>query len=92
VREQYLMLRLDENRALAAIPKLLATDGTAPSAGLEVVWRTVASHGKPTDDAKQRFARVKALFEAVSAVGPRIGEARRAGETTPIDGEVHRDG
>lgn len=90
VREQYLMLRLEEDRALAAIPKLLATDGTAtPSAGLEIVRRTVASHGKPTGDAKQRLARVEALFEAARVVAPHIDDARRTGEVTPI---AHRDG
>jgi hypothetical protein len=45
IKEQYLLLRLDEERAVGAIPKLLPADEQARRFGLEAVRRMVARAG-----------------------------------------------
>jgi pimeloyl-ACP methyl ester carboxylesterase len=67
VKEQYFMLRLDEERAVAAIPHLLR--GTTPeqrAMALELIGRVTAVVGETTDEIKRRLARVESLFAPVA--------------------------
>jgi hypothetical protein len=64
VREQYLLLRHDEARALAAIPRLLASDPTKRETVLDAVRQAAEAVGDLPEDAKQRLLRVKALFRS----------------------------
>jgi hypothetical protein len=72
VREQYLMLRLDEERAVATIPRLLAgASAEERSIALDLIGR-VAEVGEElanedTSEMNTRLARVRALFESAAA-------------------------
>jgi pimeloyl-ACP methyl ester carboxylesterase len=68
LRDQYLMLRLDEERAVAAIPKLLAAGSAADLAtSLDLIRRIAAIEGEPTGEVKTRLERVEAMFEEAAA-------------------------
>jgi len=66
VREQYLLLRIDEQRAMAAIPTLLAGEATDRSAILELIRRIVWAAGDPSIGIETRFKQVEALLEGGS--------------------------
>jgi hypothetical protein len=70
VRDQYLMLRSDEERAIAAIPKLLPGDATERAAAVKLIQRVISARGEPPTEVKQRLARIEALFEAGPAAAP----------------------
>ncbi len=63
MREQYLLVRLDEERAIAALPKLLGADANERKATLDVLHRVLAARGDMSDEGKRRLARVEALFD-----------------------------
>ena len=62
VREQFLLLRLDEERAIAALPKLLPDDERAREAALDVLRRVIAARGALPDEGSRRLERIEALF------------------------------
>ena len=68
VKEQYLMLRIAQERAIAALPKLLPGDAKERLAALAVIRRVASAAGEPAGEAKTRLARIEALFAA--ATGP----------------------
>ena len=45
IREQYLLVRLDEERAIAALPGLLGADGAQRKDMLEAVHQVIAATG-----------------------------------------------
>ena len=59
-----LLLRLDEERAVRAIPGLLPDDADARRAGLEALRRMVASRGALPEEGARRLRRVEGLFGA----------------------------
>jgi hypothetical protein len=71
LREQHRLVRLDEKRALAALPKLLGDDDATRQATLEVLLRVLAARGDLSDEAKRRLTHVETLF------GPRSAKAVR---------------
>jgi hypothetical protein len=82
VREQYLLLRLDEERAMAAFPKLLPADAGERAEIMDVVRRIIAIDGEPTGEMRQRFERIEALLAGVAtpAIAARMapsGSTRR---------------
>jgi hypothetical protein len=66
VREQYLLLRVDEQHAVAAIPTLLAGEAMDRSAILELIRRIVWAAGDPSIGIETRFKEVEALLEGRS--------------------------
>ncbi|WP_421996643.1 DUF3141 domain-containing protein [Reyranella sp.] len=64
LRDQYLLLRLDEERAVRAIPHLLPDDAQARSDALAAVKEVVAASGDLLDEARRRLQRVEDLFTA----------------------------
>ena len=66
LKEQYLLLRLDEERAVRAIPKLLPDDADARRAGLDALRRMVASRGALPEECARRLKRVEGLFGATA--------------------------
>ena len=50
MREQYLLVRLDEERAISAIPKLLGADVPERQAMLDVLHRVLAARGELPDE------------------------------------------
>lgn len=66
VREQYLLLLLDEDRAVAAIPALLGNDAPGRAGMLDAIRRVVAASGELSQDAERRLDHVGSLFASVS--------------------------
>lgn len=62
IRDQSLTLRLDEGRAVQAIPKLLPDDPEACTRMMDAIRRVVAARGKVSEEAARRLAHVAALF------------------------------
>ena len=75
LREQYLLVRLDQERALDALPKLLGDDDAARKATLDVLHRILAARGDLSDEEKRRLTRVEALFGALPAKAVRAETA-----------------
>lgn len=67
VRQQYLLLLRDEERAIAAIPQLLPADATERAGILQIIRRIVEAQGDLPEKVKWRLARVESLF-AVDAL------------------------
>ena len=63
MREQYLLVCLDEERAINALPKLLGADASERKAALDVLHRVLAARGDMSDEGRRRLARVEALFD-----------------------------
>jgi hypothetical protein len=70
LREQYLMLRSDMERAIASIPKLLPENASERRAAVKLIQRVVSARGEPSAEVKRRLARIETLFEAGPAVLP----------------------
>ena len=71
VKEQYLMLLLGAERAIAALPKMLPDDRREREEALALVKRVLASHGALADEGLRRLERVEALFGVpVEATAP----------------------
>jgi hypothetical protein len=64
LREQYLLVRLDEERALRTLPKLLGDDDVARKTALDVLDRVLAARGDLSDEASRRRAHIETLFGA----------------------------
>ena len=77
VREQFLLLRLDEERAVQAIPKLLPMAANERRAVLDALKRMIAARGQPDEEARRRQKRIEALFDLGGA--PAVGDAVHAG-------------
>jgi hypothetical protein len=95
VREQFFMLLLDEERALGAIPSMLASDRDGAVRAAHDLQRMTEVVGLKTKAAKARLAEVEAIFAAagnapssgVTRLGDAVseglpaGSAPRAGKT-----------
>jgi Protein of unknown function (DUF3141) len=64
MREQFLLVCLDEERAVTALPRLLGADAAERNAALDVLHRVLAARGAMSDEGRQRLARIEALFDA----------------------------
>jgi hypothetical protein len=73
VREQFLILFLDQERAVAAIPKLLPDDRRECEEALGLVRRVLAAPGTLSAEASRRLERIESLF-----AGPPSATTRRA--------------
>jgi pimeloyl-ACP methyl ester carboxylesterase len=62
LREQYLLVCLDEERAINAMPKLLGSDTAERKATLDLLHRVLAARGGMSDEGRRRLARIEALF------------------------------
>lgn len=69
LKEQSLLLRLDEERAIAAIPSLLPKSVDQRQAALEALHDVVESGGALPDECKRRLTRMDALFNGKSPSG-----------------------
>ena len=70
LKEQFLLLRLDEERAVRAIPGLLPDDADVRRAGLEALRQMVASRGALPEEGARRLRRVEGLFGARAGTRP----------------------
>jgi len=86
VRDQFFMLLLDEERALAAIPAMLATDRQEAARIARDMQRMIEVVGLRTKAAKTRLAEIEPMFATVGGTSvldvDRLGEAVSAGLQT----------
>lgn len=79
VRHQFFMLLLDEDRAVEAIPAMLARDGKRAAGAGRELRRLIEAVALKSETGRARFARIEAMFAAIgeapaSKIG-RLGEA-----------------
>jgi hypothetical protein len=87
VREQFLMLVLDEERAVAAIPTMLAADPQGAGEAVRGLRRLFAAVGPESDAGRSRLAALKAMLdpEREAATSAPVELRRRAaGARKPI--------
>ena len=71
VREQFYLLLIDQEAALAAIPKMLPDNAVARQQMLDVVKRVLTACGPLDGEDQARLARITRLFESDgAAAGP----------------------
>jgi hypothetical protein len=75
VKEQYLILLLDMERAIAALPKLLPGNRRECQEALTLVRRVLAARGALPDEGHRRLERIEAMFEGPP---PEIGRDKAA--------------
>ena len=66
VRDQFLMLELDEAQAVATIPRLLQGHGDRAAKALELLESVVTAPGPLGQEAGQRLRHIGALFTAAA--------------------------
>lgn len=83
VRDQFLMLLLDEDRAVDAIPAMLSTDRERVARMRRDFRGLIEAVGLKTDLGKARLAEIEAMFAAIGSAPAsdidRLGEAVSAG-------------
>jgi hypothetical protein len=60
--EQYLLVRLDEDRAINALPALLGPDAMGRKAALNILHRILDARGDISAEGKRRLTRVETMF------------------------------
>jgi pimeloyl-ACP methyl ester carboxylesterase len=76
VREQFLMLLLDERRAVDAIPAMLARDPELAARMIESARRLLAEVGLHSKIGKSRLAEIEAAFAKYAELEPAAGHLR----------------
>lgn len=71
LRDQYLLLRRDQARAIAAIPMLLAENEEERGAWLDALRRVLAAPGTLSEAARGRLREVERLFGAAPEATPK---------------------
>ena len=62
LREQYLIVHQDEERAVAALPNLLPEDQEERAAAMAMLRRLLSARGALPEEAKRRLQRIEAIF------------------------------
>ena len=62
LKEQFLLVRQDAERAIDALPDLLGTDMAERAAALDILHQLLSARGSMSDEGKRRLARVETLF------------------------------
>ena len=62
VKEQYLILLVDAERAIAVLPKLLPNDRRQCEEALALVGRVLAARGALPEECNERLERIEAMF------------------------------
>jgi hypothetical protein len=76
-KEQFMLVRFDEERAMTALPKLLPDDEQARQAALDAIRRVIEARGAPPQEVMGRLERVSRLFGQRADVSV-AGEAAHA--------------
>jgi hypothetical protein len=63
LKEQFLLVRLDEEKAIATLPALLPKGAEKRRAALDLLHRMVAARGKLSEEGSRRLDRLQTLFE-----------------------------
>ncbi len=75
VKEQYLILLMDPERAIGALPKLLASDRRQCEEALRLVRRVLAARGALPEEGRRRLERIEAMF---AGPPPKVGRDKAA--------------
>jgi len=75
VKEQYLMLLLDAELAIAALPKLLSGNRRQCEEALALVRRVLATRGALPEEGRRRLERIEAMF---AGPPPEVGRDKAA--------------
>jgi len=75
VKEQYLILLLDAERAVAALPKLLPDDRQQRQEALGLVRRVLAARGALPEEGSRRLDRIETIF---AGPPPKVGRDKAA--------------
>lgn len=75
-REQFLLLLLEPESTLAAIPKLLPADMGERRKGLAAIRNVISAGREITGETEERLKKVAALFEDKEAGPPETGADR----------------
>jgi pimeloyl-ACP methyl ester carboxylesterase len=75
VKEQYLILLLDAERAIAALPKLLPSNRRQCEEALTLVRRVLSARGALPEEGRRRLERIEAMF---AGPPPEIGRDKAA--------------
>ena len=67
MRDQYLLVRLDEERAVSTLAALLPKNAEERGRILRGIRRVVTSRGELPAEAKRRLKRIELLFEELEA-------------------------
>jgi hypothetical protein len=81
LRDQAMLVRLDEQRAIKAIPKLLPRDQDDRARTLRAVQRVILAKGELTTEGKSRLAKVEQLF-GVKAAAKTPGTAKEKSDVS----------
>jgi hypothetical protein len=86
VREQYFMLLIDTEAALAAIPDLLPRDAEARHKAFAAIQKVLSARGEITGEAAARLQRVARLFDIDTrpVVIPATGETPERARASSI--------
>jgi len=71
LREQFLLVCLDEERAIETLPVLIGDDPVLRRSGLDMLHQVLTASGVDSDEGKRRLARVEALFDIKSTAKKR---------------------
>ncbi|MGZ5901337.1 MAG: DUF3141 domain-containing protein [Reyranella sp.] len=66
LKEQYLLVRLDEERAVRAIPRLLPDSAHARRAALDALLQVLGARGDLPEEGLRRLGRIEAMFDVAS--------------------------
>jgi hypothetical protein len=75
VKEQYLILLMDTERAIAALPKLLPGNRRQCEEALALVHRVLAARGALSEEGRRRLERIEAMF---AGPPPEVGRDKAA--------------
>jgi hypothetical protein len=75
VKEQYLILLLDPERAIAALPKLLPSNRRQCEEALALVRRVLSARGALPEESRRRLERIEAMF---AGPPPEVGRDKAA--------------
>ncbi|MEK0084418.1 DUF3141 domain-containing protein [Benzoatithermus flavus] len=79
VRDQFLMLLLDEKRAIASLPELIRGRETEARAAFPLVEQVARAHGELGEEAEARLQRIGEIFDAARGEGSGKTGQRRPG-------------
>ena len=75
LRDQVQLLRMDEKRAVASIPKLLPRDAEDRARTLRAVQRVVSAQGELSPEGQKRMTKIEKLFEKRAAAARKKEDA-----------------
>jgi pimeloyl-ACP methyl ester carboxylesterase len=86
MREQFLILTLDQERAIAALPHLLPKDATERNMWLSALRRIATARGEPTGEVRRRLQQIEAVYAVKAPAEARKDSGKRELQTEETHG------